>query len=183
MRKSFINSVFVLFVFVALSGCRTYGDYGSEQASYDQIMEMNARFAQGLERAKAELSGIEQAAASDRSLGEAVEQYKGLLEKHEALIKDHEELAGTLTVKTGALGRLSSSYRDLNRALGYISASQIEMNNSYQSFAFNLVEEADRAGFEAEMGRYYVAPAFYEQIRHALSRRSVSDALNVRAGA
>ena len=98
-------------------------------------------------------------------------------------LQQHDELAGTLTVKTGLFSKLTTSYRDLNRAFGYIVAEQKGMKDQYTSLAASLIEDdRQRAAVQVEQGRYQIAPPFYEQIRFALANRSISDALDVRAG-
>lgn len=183
MRNQLFNTLAILLVLGISSGCRTYGGHGSEQASYDQIATINTRFAQDLERAKGELQGLTQAAGSDADLKMALKQYESLLGLHEEMVAEHAELAGTLVVKPGAIGRLGTSYRDLNRALGYITAEQLGMKNDYVSFASSLLKNDDqRAAVQEEESRYEIAPPYYERIRFALAKRSVSDALRVRAG-
>ena len=178
-RKPFSNLVLLL-VFVLLSGCRTYGGYDTEQTSYDRIGTINALFAQELEKAKGELQFIQQAAGTDAELGAAVAQYEALLAQHEEMVAAHDELASTLVVKTGLLGKLSTSYRDLNRGLGYIAADQLTMRNQYGAFAASLLDDSQKAMVEPEQGRYHVAPPYYEQIRFAIASMSVSDALEMR---
>ncbi len=171
----------VLLVVLLVAGCRTYGGYDTEQASYDQILVINTQFKQDLERAKSQLDVLTRAASSDNELREAVDQYKELLAKHEEMIANHEEITASLKVKTGALGRLSTSYRDLNRALGAITTEQLGMQKRYEEFAISLLDDARQAHVQKEEGRYQIAPPFYEQIRFALAERSISGALDERA--
>ena len=57
------------------------------------------------------------------------------------------------------------------------------MKNQYNNFSLSLLtDDAGLSSFQAEEGRYQIAPPFYEQIRFALAQRSVSAALEVRAG-
>ncbi len=183
MHKQLFN-ISLLLVFLMLSGCRTYGDYGTEQASFDRIAAINTQFSQDLERAKGDLEVLKRAVASDSDLKEALMQYEALLTQHEEMSAHHNELAQTLTVKTGMMGKLSTSYRDLNRALGYITAEQLGMHNSYSRFAASLLEDdRQKAMLEPESSsRYHIAPPFYEKIRFALAQVSVSEALDLRAG-
>lgn len=183
MNKQLFSSLSVLLIVVILSGCRTYGDYGTEQASFDQIEAANQQFAQDLERARGELETLKSAAGRDADLRNAVTQYEALLAKHEEMSMAHKELAAGLEVKTGPIARLGNSYRDLNRALGNVAAEQLQMENHYRDFAASLIKDAgQRAHVEFEQSRYMVAPPYYEQIRFALAERSISDALDVRAG-
>ena len=120
---------------VVLSGCRTYGGYDSEEATYNQIVEINSQFANDLERARGDLSRLEQAANQMASLSEYVHEYEELLSHHEHMIEEHAALTETLEVRTGFVGQLTPAYRNLNRALGYIAAEQAAMRNSYYRFA------------------------------------------------
>ncbi len=180
MRIQPISNIAFLLVCILLTGCRTYGDYGTEQASFDRIATINGIFAQELEKAKGELQYLTQAAGSDAELKTAVANYEALLAKHEAMVASHNELASSLVVKTGLFGKLSTSYRDLNRGLGYIAADQLNMRNQYKTFAASLLESSQRAHVQDEQSRYHVAPPYYEQIRFALAEKSVSDALDLR---
>ncbi len=183
MYKKLSSHLTVLVLFLMLAGCRTYGDYGSEQASFDRIAAINAQFVQTLDRANAELETLQRAAATDSELNAAVSQYEVLLARHAGMVNEHGDLASTLEVKTGMLGKLSTSYRNLNRALGYITAEQLSMHKHYKQFATSLLEgQGMVAMVESEQSRYQVAPPFYEQIRFALAQKSISEALAARAG-
>ena len=182
MHKKLSSRLSILVLFLLLAGCRTYGDYGTEQASFDRIGEINAQFAQTLDKAKAELETLQRAAATDSDLNAAVAQYEDMLARHEGLVELHGELASTLEVKTGMLGKLSTSYRNLNRALGAITADQLAMHKQYNQFAASLLENTDMLLVEAEQGRYQIAPPFYEQIRFALAEKTIGEALSARAG-
>ncbi|MFK7846347.1 MAG: hypothetical protein AB8G77_13700 [Rhodothermales bacterium] len=184
MRKQLFSNISLLLVFLVLSGCRTYGDYGTEQASYDRIAAINTQFSQDLERAKGDLEVLKRAAGSDSDLKMALMQYESLLAQHEEISARHKEMALNLTVKTGLMGKLSTSYRDLNRALGSITIEQLSMHKNYSRFAASLLEDDSYkaiAGPESA-SRYHIAPPFYEEIRYALAKVSVSDALDLRAG-
>ena len=183
MYKKFSRHLSYLVLFLMLAGCRTYGDYGSEQASFDRVAAINTQFAQTLERARGELETLQRAAASDSDLNAAVAQYEVLLAQHADMVAAHEDLAATLEVKTGMLGKLSTSYRNLNRALGYITTDQLTMHNHYKQFATSLLEDQGMiASVEQEQGRYQIVPPFYEQIRFALAQKTISQALDARAG-
>lgn len=182
MYTNLLRKFPVLLVVLLLAGCRTYGGFDTEQATFDQIAAINAQFEQDLERAKSQLDVLTRAAGSDNELNAAVAQFEDLLAKHEELIANHDEITLALTVKTGALGRLSTSYRDLNRVLGAIATEQLGMHKRYKEFAISLLDESQQATLKADEGHYQIAPPFYEQIRFALAERSISEALDQRAG-
>lgn len=175
-----MTSVLCLMVFL-LSGCRTYGGYGTEEATFGQIQESNSVFANDLEKARGELARLQQAAQQTPGLSSSVAEYEMLLEKHSHLVEAHAELASTLTVKTGFIGQLTPSYRNLNRALGSIAADQAAMKADYYQFASRLVDseaKGDMWASNISKSRYQAVPPYYLAITHALERKSVSNALN-----
>ena len=169
---------------LVLSGCRTYGDYGSEKATFDQIVESNAVFTAELEKARGELMAIEQAAGQHDELVPYVEHYKGLLEMHEKMLEQHKEMEGTLTVQTGLIGRLTPAYRNLNRALGNIAAEQAAMRDHYYTLVSELSgsEEEEMLTWSPQVGksRYQAVPPFYRQIQKELERKTLSAVLEAR---
>lgn len=170
--------VLATLLFISLSGCRTYGGYGTEEASFDEIQEINERFASELGKAKGELPMLQQAAVQNRELGVYAERYEALLARHEALIAHHEELTGSLEVRTGALGRLSTSYRDLSRALGSITVEQLALKNDYHQLANDLaMHGSDKIAAPGPMSRYQAVPPYYERLRVAMNQHSFNDAV------
>ena len=167
---------------VVLSGCRTYGGYDSEAALFGQIEESNKVFANDLEKAKGELQRLEQAAQRNSALSSFVTDYEMLLEKHSHMVEAHAELASELDVKTGFLGQLTPSYRNLNRALGYIAAEQAAMKGHYFQLAAQIGGSSYAEGniwkSNINRSRYQAVPPFYQAIAHALERTSVSGALS-----
>ena len=164
----------MVLVVVLLSSCRTYGGYGTEQATYDRIEAINASFSGDLAGARAQLPILQQASQGRADLRPFVQRYERLLERHAAMVDAHATLLATLRVKTGPLGRLTSSYRDLNRAFGAIVSEQKEMEMAYEEIALRVRKTVLGDAFTAEMpreiGRYEIAPPYYERIRYALER-------------
>ena len=167
-----------MFIALVLSGCRTYGDYGTEEATFAEIEDVNSRFADELDRAQAEQATLQRAAGQYGDLKPFNAHYDELLSRHEALVASHAALTAQLSVKTGPMGRLTSSYRDLNRALGNIVADQQMMKDLYEEFAQEL------AGLNPETrsstSRYEIVPPFYERIHAELDRISISEAVDYR---
>lgn len=172
-------SVFCVLVLAVLSGCRTYGGYDSEEAIYDQIVESNTAFANELEKARGDLSKLQQAASQNAEYSNFVTEYEHLLERHEGMVEAHAELTETLDVKTGFLGRLTPAYRNLNRALGNIAAEQAAMRNSYYRFAAHLSGDAEGDIWKANIdrSRYQAVPPYYQVISHTIERKTISAAL------
>ena len=171
-----------LFITVLLSGCRTYGGYNSEQATYDQIQETNAVFAGEYERAVGELARLETAAGRNANLGPHVEHLAHLVDLHKEMAERHAELTSSLVVRTGFSGQLTPAYRNLNRALGNIAVDQATMHDHYERFAQVLMGEAASSGVEwsknVERSRYQAVPPYYLQIQEELNTTSVSSALS-----
>ena len=161
---------------MVFSGCRTYGGYDSEEAIYNQIVEINGVFANELEKAKGNLSRLEQAAKQKASLEEFVHEYEDLLAHHEHMIHEHAELTESLEIKTGFVGQLTPAYRNLNRALGYIAAEQSAMRNGYYRFAAHLGGDHQETDWSTgvENSRYQAVPPFYHEVHHAIERKTVS---------
>ncbi len=182
--SAFLNRASLPLLILALvtSGCRTYGGYGSEEASYEQIQESTEVFAREYDRAESDLPALKNLAASDEDMAPYVERYEALLAMHQEIIDRHAELAASLTVKTGFIGQLTPSYRNLNRALGSIASEQEGMREKYYVFAEQLSGEASdqNPSLEAkvEMSRYQAVPPFYQEIRNQIERRTVSEAVS-----
>lgn len=175
-----MTSILCLMILL-LSGCRTYGGYGTEEATFNQIQESNAVFANDLDKARGELTKLKQAAQQNTGLSPYVADYEMLLEKHSHLVEAHAKLASTLSVSTGFIGQLTPSYRNLNRALGSIAADQAAMKGGYYRFASHLISDGSEQGMlesNVDRSRYQAVPPYYLAITHALDRKSVSAALN-----
>lgn len=170
-----------LLVFV-LSGCRTYGGYNSEMAIFNQIEESNKVFANDLEKARGELQKLEQASQSDSEISSLIPQYEMLLEKHSHMVEQHAKLASELDVQTGLIGQLTPSYRNLNRALGYIAVEQAAMKSHYYRIAAEIGGSSYAEGgiwkSNISRSRYQAIPPFYQAINNALEQKSISGALS-----
>ena len=177
MRISFYS----LLALLLLTGCRTYGGFDSEEALYAQIEKTNQQFEDELTRAKAELNLIRNAASSNRLFASFAAQYEEILSTHEAAVADHAALFESLEVKTGPIGRLTQSYRKLNRGLGAILAEQNQIRDSYVHLLNNINRVAKDDAYVPvtipEEGRYQAVPPFYESIRFALESLSMEQAI------
>ncbi len=176
-RFSRVSRVLLVLSVVLLASCRTYGGYGSEDATHEQITETNAAFGTALSSARAELPTLQRAAQGRPELTPYVGRYEALLLQHEEMAEAHMALQASLKVKTGALGRLTSSYRDLSRALGAIVSEQREIELAYEDIALDVRRAALGDAFVAEepreKGRYQIVPPYYERLRYALERARI----------
>ena len=178
--KVFPTTLLLVSLLVLTTGCRTYGGHDTEQATYDQIQKTNQQFSEALNKAEAELDLLQRAAASESALAPFVSDYQALIDHHGMLVEEHAALAANVSVIGGMMGRLTTSYRDLNRVLGTIGSEQKEMKIAYELFLNNLRATLDgvAAPTVQDVSRYQVAPPYYEQVRHALGRSSLRDAIN-----
>lgn len=173
MRRFPLLGMLVL-LSVLFTSCRTYGGYGSEEGTYAQIQETFARFEEELAGARNELPALERAAQGQPALQVYVRQFERQVERHAALVDRHRGVIAGLEVKTGPIGRLSTSYRSLNRSLGSLAVDQREVRSGYEEIAFNVREAVLGASFTREtpedMSRYQAVPPYYERVRYALER-------------
>jgi hypothetical protein len=157
-----------------LASCRTYGGHGTEQATYDKLIQVVTTFEEELASARNELPALEQAARSNAALQPYVSQFEAMVVSHAGMVEDHKERLAQLEVRTGPIGRLTRSYRNLNQALGAIVSEQRELKISYEALAMDVRRAVFGETFQvevpAEIGRYQIVPPYYEKLRYALER-------------
>lgn len=160
-----------------LGGCRTYGGYGSEAATYAQIQKANQRFEQDLARAQAELSTLE--SASEPLLQTLADRFARIVEAHEAILDEHKQLAEQLSE--------GSSYRALHRTYGAIVVEQRVLRAQYQELLEHVYDAfpADTTSVTAVVEQpYALIPPYYARISAAGRSITVNDVLRrVRSGA
>lgn len=166
--------VALVFSMLMLASCRTYGGHGTEQATYDELMQVVASFETELTGARNELPALQQAAQSNASVRPFLAQFEAMIALHAELVEDHKERLAHLEVKTGPIGRLTRSYRDLNQALGALVSEQQEVKIGYEALALDVrgvvFGDAFQVETPAEIGRYQIVPPYYEKLRYALER-------------
>ncbi len=164
----------LLLSMLLLASCRTYGGHGTEQATHDEIVQVVSTFEEELAGARNELPALKQAAQGNAALAPLVSQFEAMVESHAAMVEDHKERLAHLDVKTGAIGRLTRSYRDLNQALGAVVSEQQELKIGYEALAMDVRGIVFGGAFQvetpAEIGRYQIVPPYYEKLRYALER-------------
>jgi len=102
--------LFGLGLIVVLTGCRTYGDYGSEAKIYEEMGEAVEELEAELESAQADLQQLRAAAEQANRLEPLLDRYQTLVEAHEALIQAHEQEVNGLSAE--------ASHRTLRRSYG-----------------------------------------------------------------
>lgn len=165
------RSLVVLLAVVALlSGCRTYGDYGTEEATMAEIVAANEEFGQALERAEAEGAELARAAATNPVLAVPAALYSQVLDMHRVLLAAHlleaEELADGFSL-FATINQIP--YRQLNRTYGAIISEQHAIRDRYQE-VYTLVGGVVGRPLPGSVvgdasGRYYVVPPQYKDIR------------------
>jgi hypothetical protein len=164
----------LLVVSATLPACRTYGGYGSEEATHATIAQVIGTFEEELAGARNELPLLQRAAGDRPDLQPFVAQFERAIEHHTMLLDEHRALYADLKVKTGPIGRLTTSYRDLNGVLGAILSEQREVQIAYEQLAMDVRAAVFGSAFQAEapaeIGRYQAAPPYYERLRYAMER-------------
>ncbi len=159
-----IVSLFSLVVVVGLlaSGCRLYGGYGSEEAALKQIEEANDRFANDLDRYRADYTALAGVSFSSEEMDELVEQFQETVKRHEALVRSHA--ANRISLNEGA------SYRTVSRVLGAVVSENDAVYGTYDRILAQLAEVDQPVH---DMSRYQAVPPFYVNLERQIRRPSV----------
>ncbi len=168
-RRLFLG---VLLLALAAGGCRTYGGYGTEAETLDQIQQATALFAEEHQRAQADLEALQRAAAANPTLQRYAEAYAAVLSVHGAVVEEHRTLADEAAAHRG-------DYRLLSRTYRAVISDQRIVQDRYDALLADMQHALDGTPappVELE-SRYQVAPQFYERIEYANARRSLADIL------
>ncbi len=148
----------------AALGCRTYGGYGTEEKTLQQIDEANRLFADELARAQGYFAALSRSAQIDQRVDSYARQYEAILAMHDVLLAEHRSLAAEAAEN-------SDDYRLLNRALGMIVTDQRIISDRYAEFLLNFRKMIDAAaivpGGVPPEGRYVSVPPFYTRLLQA----------------
>ena len=158
-------AIFLLAGFV-LTGCRTYGGYGSEEAAVAQIHQANERFAKELDRARSDAETLQTLASAHRNLTSYVEEYQRFVEKHAALLEAHRATYDRL--KDGA------SYRAASRALGAVVSEQFLVHDGYRSVLEEMLGLRETLQKRAASAHYQQVPPYYRQIEEQIYNPTVA---------
>lgn len=109
---------------LVLSGCRTYGGYGTKPKTYQSMQKAVQSFEKDFSRAETDLQKLESAVATADTLQPFVEQFQGLLDEHESLLQQQRDRIERLSP--------SSTYRNLHAAYGATVTEQRLMEQKYQ---------------------------------------------------
>lgn len=115
MHKTILSALFALLVLTAL-GCRSYGGYGTEAQTYEEMQEAVQELENELGPARSDLQQLQAVAERDTALAALAERYQDLVETHEAMIKAQRERVDALSAE--------AQYRTLNRTYGAFITDQ-----------------------------------------------------------
>ena len=161
----------LLIALLLVAGCRTYGAYDSTEKIALQIQEANQRFADQLERERADFVQLEAAARRNPALEPAALVYASAISLHEEMLERHRAYEAEARENLG-------SYRTQHRVYGAILAEQDVVYDRY-AFALSLPARPDSlqevpTGLVAS--RYHVVPPFYQRVSVPSVRELVGQA-------
>jgi transposase-like protein len=158
-----------------LTGCRTYGDSGYEAGPkmYRQMQQAVRQSENDLNRARANLQSLQQAADTNAALQPMLERFRENVERHATIVADHRQMIDGLSA--------SSSYRTLHRAFGAITTDERVIGKVYDRTIRRI--DATVRGVEVEEGEpaseatYFTEPAEYRREANARNRLTMEEAL------
>ncbi|RMF56340.1 MAG: hypothetical protein D6746_12625 [Bacteroidetes bacterium] len=155
-------------VVLAGTGCRTYGGYGSEEATLAQIEAANERFAEALRRAEAEAAMLSEALADVKAVAPYVDAYRWVTQRHAEMLETHR--AKYETLQQGA------SYRELSRALGAIVTEQIVVQEQYEHLLWAMAYAESMPALTVRLlSSYQAIPPYYVRIEERLQTPTAED--------
>ncbi|QXD15662.1 hypothetical protein GQ464_001590 [Rhodocaloribacter litoris] len=158
-----------LLAVLLLAGCRTYGGYGSEEAARTQLRTAVERFADELERARADARLLREVAAAAPALAAYVDAYEQTVTRHAALLEEHR-------ARLEALGE-DASYRTLSRALGAVVSEQSLIRDRYRNLLVAMAYPDTMPHVVRLLSGYQAVPPYYARIEATLIVPSAEDLL------
>ncbi|NBC15754.1 MAG: hypothetical protein GVY18_00385 [Bacteroidetes bacterium] len=166
--------VLVVGLGMLVTGCRTYGGYGTEAETLEQIQQTVDRFADALDRARGNLSLLQDAANDNAAYADAAEKYAEAVAAHEAALAYARDLSEEAAADPG-------DYRLLSRAYGAIVTDLRLAGDRYTRITDVLQQtlqtpEALPGGMTLAqrwvravplVSRYQVRPPYYERVDYA----------------
>lgn len=171
-----VPSIFtVIILLVALSGCRSYGGHGSEEATYAQIQQGHQAFEEVLVRRRADINALRQTVSENQDLADFAEQYALMVQGYEALHEEHGEQIANLSP--------DSDYRDLNHVFG----AMIAMHRTMQMQSERLLHYAHSSFLPADTTSsverpYALIPPYFDRIREGQRELTVNDVIAAARG-
>ena len=153
-----------------VTGCRTYGGYGSEEATYNEIQEAAQRYADRVERLAGDYQALTEASAQDAELAAYALRMADIIEHAEATLAFHLHRAETLEE--------GDSYRELSRALGAMISEQQILEDRYADLVGDIVGQPELG--RKDPSRYSVVSSRLARAEADLLDISIRDAVRAR---
>lgn len=116
--------VFALVGMLILGGCRSYGGYDTQPKTYQAMQRAVQSFENELNRAKADLRTLEEAATQADALQSLATQFKAHVDEHSTLLEMQRDRVRRLSP--------DATYRTLSRVYGATVTEQRMMQKKYQ---------------------------------------------------
>ncbi len=173
MIRSSVFGFVLLCSLVVVSGCRTYGGYDSEEATYEQIQRSIQLFEEDIRRARSNAAALQEAAGQNPALGGLASHYAIFVEAGEALLDHNRSLAADLSP--------GSSYRSLHRAHGAIMAQQATARSRFEGLlqTFSEAYAPDTTAGSIAQRPYALIPPYYARVTQQQDDISVNDVLRM----
>ena len=172
MQKTLLLAVCSLLL---LTGCRTYGGYGSEDATISQIGKAVESATDLLRQAEADAAMLSSAATSSNALSALSGEFGRLVEQNSEIVERAQGMLDSYLAE-------GSTYRGLSRGLGAIISEIDEVQIGYARVTEAVAEitggavSASTAGRIGSDSRYRVAPPAYARgMRMPISMRDALD--------
>ncbi len=160
-RPSHIVQATLLSALLLLTGCRTYGGYGTVEANNVQLSAEVAEFSASLAQAETQYEQLRSAANLDQGL---VDEYLRTLEAHRAM-------SSRVSGEIAANDRFR--YRAASRKLGAMITQSRQFHNRYQQILRAMVGD-DSIAEPTRIARYQaVPPTFIRSTDRALTAAEV----------
>lgn len=161
-RSRLFRLATLLLLVVLVTGCRTYGDYGTEAELRNQISDAVDEFEKDLARSEADLAVLQRAAEGQSALNPMVDRFMSDIDAHRELLASHRTIAQNLEG--------SSSYRDLHRGYGTVTTEQRMMRNTYNRTVRNIRSVVTGQPVDAtplpNKSFYFVEPVGYARLQN-----------------
>lgn len=150
-----------LLLLLLVTGCRTYGDYGAEAEIPRQMQQTVEQFAGELDRAQSDVKALAEAVEQNDALAPLEEQYRDLINRHEAFLEGHRRIAEHF--------QDGGTYRALHRNYRTMISEQHLVRSWYNELHVRVrrVGSGEPAvGDVPPASRYVVNPSYYDRVQN-----------------
>lgn len=158
---------------LVLTGCRTYGEYNSEELTYQQMQRLVQQFDRDLTKARADLAALQKASADNPYLSVLAAHYSQVVSAQEAVLDEHRDMLAELSP--------GSTYRALHRAYGAMISEQRTIRLQQEGL-LRYVYDAYTADTTAMADRdrpYALIPPYYARVTEAQRDVTVNELLRL----